>query len=274
MTCKMGIFWKNLHKKPEGIVMGSSRANAGINPNLFSRHNVINMSFSGLDLAGFKNILTNYVLPHGESSKFIITTLMPGWLNYPNGNYLWKKFYISSKGYQYDKNHNFWKSGWPEKFLPAMQSITFPQISADTLGFMPHPVGKWGKAFKGPHCADFTVQSPNFMGNMKILKQIVRILEMLKIHLLIINFPVAPDFANSSLYGPYGPKNKTVVKDIFKILREMEKQSDYFHFYDANRFGQHDFTDEDSQNHGHLSAKGAAKLTPRIDSLVQTFKGL
>jgi len=51
----------------------------------------------------------------------------------------------------------------------------------------------------------------------------------------------------------------------------MESISSYVHFYDANNFSDHDYTDADASNTGHLSFSGAAKLTSRLDSLINTF---
>ena len=40
---------------------------------------------------------------------------------------------------------------------------------------------------------------------------------------------------------------------------------------DENKMGDHDYTDEDALDNAHLSKVGAAKLTPRIDSLIRTL---
>ena len=51
----------------------------------------------------------------------------------------------------------------------------------------------------------------------------------------------------------------------------MEKISPFVHFYDAQVFGNHDYSDAEAVNFGHLSSAGAVKLTRRLDSLINTF---
>ena len=51
----------------------------------------------------------------------------------------------------------------------------------------------------------------------------------------------------------------------------MENISPYVHFYDAHRFNEHDYTDAEALDFGHLSSEGARKLTSRLDSLIKTF---
>ncbi len=56
-----------------------------------------------------------------------------------------------------------------------------------------------------------------------------------------------------------------------RLRTGLEGTSSYVHFYDAYNFGNHDYTDDEAVNAGHLDAKGAAKLTTRIDSIINTF---
>ena len=51
----------------------------------------------------------------------------------------------------------------------------------------------------------------------------------------------------------------------------MEARSPFVHFYDAHLFNEHDYTDAEAQNYGHLSSEGARKLTSRLDGLIMTL---
>jgi hypothetical protein len=53
----------------------------------------------------------------------------------------------------------------------------------------------------------------------------------------------------------------------------MEKTNPYFHFYNANLNGNHDYTGEEAQDGNHLCPPGAQKLTARVDSLIQSLVG-
>jgi hypothetical protein len=62
-----------------------------------------------------------------------------------------------------------------------------------------------------------------------------------------------------------------VAKPIIARLQAMERISPYIHFYDAQLFGNHDYGDAEAINAGHINTAGAAKLTSRLDSLINTF---
>jgi hypothetical protein len=45
----------------------------------------------------------------------------------------------------------------------------------------------------------------------------------------------------------------------------------YFHFYDANGEGNHDYADSEAVDFDHLFPAGARKLSVRLDSVVQAI---
>jgi hypothetical protein len=96
----------------------------------------------------------------------------------------------------------------------------------------------------------------------------VSLLVQKKIHLLLYITPESPYYRFTSWFGVYGPSQVTAQKVITQIEALKDTFPEFFHFYDANNFGNHDYTDEDAYNQDHLCTVGAAKFSHRIDSLV------
>ena len=55
-------------------------------------------------------------------------------------------------------------------------------------------------------------------------------------------------------------------------LKNLEREYPHFVFWDENKMGNHDYTDEMASNKDHLSILGASQLTSRLDSLLRTLK--
>jgi hypothetical protein len=70
--------------------------------------------------------------------------------------------------------------------------------------------------------------------------------------------------------GRWGPDWQTW-RELKTRLVELDHERQWFHFYDANADGQHDYPDSAASNEDHLSSVGARILTHRIDSLIATF---
>jgi hypothetical protein len=45
----------------------------------------------------------------------------------------------------------------------------------------------------------------------------------------------------------------------------------YFHFYNADNLGIHDYSDAEAYDANHLCARGARKFSSRLDSLVKAI---
>ena len=54
-------------------------------------------------------------------------------------------------------------------------------------------------------------------------------------------------------------------------IRSISQTDSNFILLDENKMGDHDYPDEMAQGTDHLNSKGAAKLTHRLDSLIQTL---
>ena len=68
----------------------------------------------------------------------------------------------------------------------------------------------------------------------------------------------------------WGPLRETAVQ-VLNQLRFIEASNPYFHLYDANIDGNHDYEDREAFDYDHLCAVGAGKLTRRLDTLIDSI---
>jgi hypothetical protein len=97
------------------------------------------------------------------------------------------------------------------------------------------------------------------------------------VHLFIVNLPENPLYATTTYrdtlwIGRLGPSRLTYEKIVARI-DSLVRRNRFVHFYDANNFGNHDYTDGEAQNCNHLNFRGAVKFTARLDSLVRLYAG-
>jgi uncharacterized protein (TIGR02171 family) len=269
---RMLLFWKR-HRNLELIFTGSSHGYDGIDPHYITKLKAFNMAYPSNGWLGQEEWVKGYALNHCPNLKVVVMEVFPGLLNLPNADFTWGPRVSLSKGVRYDVAHDFWKGGLPFRFeelaARAPGNVLSPEV--DSLGSMKVPTYGWGgKAeleFPDP---SWGLDNPEYLKNMARIEAMAAYLAERKIHLVLLNFPTNPAFKGTEFYGPYGPK-QDVAKGLIGRLKDTEKISPYVHFYDAHDFNNHDYTDAEALDRGHLSSVGAAKLTGRLDSLINTF---
>jgi uncharacterized protein (TIGR02171 family) len=268
---RMAYFW-NLHTGLEVAITGSSHAYDGINPNMMTHFRAFNMGFPAFGWLGQEEWATRYPLNHCPKLKALVMEAFPGWLYYPDGDYTWKDQLSQSKGLKYDESHGYWKEGLPFGFEGLVRRVTYldPEYG-DTLGYRFFASRGWGKdTIVREPSADWGLDDIHYQATMKRIEDFAKRVSERRIHLVLVNYPTMPGFKGTGYYGCYGPRDP-VAAEILKRFKDMEKISPYVHFYDAYNFGDHDYTDDDAYDWGHLSSNGAAKLTSRLDSLIRTL---
>ena len=103
-----------------------------------------------------------------------------------------------------------------------------------------------------------------------IFKVLAQTLAARNMHLLVVNFPENPKYKQTDRIGYLGPY-RTAFNQLSAWLKNLESQNPYFHFYDANMDGDHDYTDAEARDRMHLNYLGAKKISIRIDSLVAIY---
>ncbi len=266
----MALFWKR-HASLELIFTGSSHVFSGIDPNQISKLNCLSMGYPANGWEGQEAWVKGYALNHCPKLKVLVMEIFPGWLRYKGADFTWLNKISKSKGVQYDIHHDFWGNGTPLNFYKKIsQSPNSTLYTNDSLGFYPTPTVNWGGPALKPDSSDWGIDNLNYKENMDRIERFCKIISDKKIHLILVNFPTNPIFKSSDYYGPYGPKIE-IASLVISRVKMMESISPYIHFYDANNFNDHDYSDSEASNSGHLSEVGAAKLTKRLDSLINLF---
>jgi uncharacterized protein (TIGR02171 family) len=266
---KMDKFWAN-HRSFELVATGSSHAQWGINPHMFTHWNSFNLGITGIFSS--RILATEYVLRHCPNLKVLIYEVFLGPMHMHPEAGLWDVVLGKSKGALYDESHGYWKDGTPLNFEAAMARAPHATIAGiDSTGNFPGWDFGWGptpppEEFETPWTVDDSIYRENF----RVLEDVAALAVQKGVHIVFVNFPQNPAYKNTSIYQRSGPDWNTA-RSIIAQVKDLEKISPKVHFYDAYNFGNHDYTNEDAFDADHLSPKGAIKLSSRLDSLIGTF---
>jgi hypothetical protein len=83
--------------------------------------------------------------------------------------------------------------------------------------------------------------------------------------------PESPSYASTGFYGHNGPSRETGKAIVSQLKTLQDSFPGFFHFYDANLEGAHDYADSEAADFDHLCPLGARKLSVRLDSLVHAI---
>ncbi|HEX2956871.1 MAG TPA: hypothetical protein VHO70_08560, partial [Chitinispirillaceae bacterium] len=269
LSKKLHLFWK-YREEWECAMLGSSTAYFAFDPS--------KMSLKSINLGCFaSNIMTadalarKYCFTQLNKLKVIVVDLMSYSFNtdsYKDPPRL--TGLLDSKGFEFDSSAHFHMDGIPSEVDSTIKTWGPQDWSGfDSLGF--HTTVQatgWGEPFidKG----DYSIDDSVVQACVVIVKRLAEIAAQKNVHVLIVNTPQHPGYATSENMGRLGPSVQTY-KKLEVLLRSIEEKNNYFHYYDANNFGNHDYTAEDAYDANHLSPQGASKLTGRIDSLISSY---
>jgi uncharacterized protein (TIGR02171 family) len=274
---RMQDFWRK-HDDIRIAFVGSSHTANAIDPNFFTGTTVCNMAIEGGNHSLAITILKNYIFNHCPSIQLIGCDIIPGYMQYPGLFTATQYFLLSNKGYNYDKNHQFWTFGLPKNFGNLAQLAPSPfEPRMDTLGLIKTYCKNWegGANLWIPDAAElkWTIDDTDCMSNFNDIKDIARMLANKKIHFLMYTTPESPYYQTTGFYGVYGGSFETgkAITSQFKALEDSIPA--YFHFYNGNEDGYHDFADSEAADAGHLCYIGAKRFSARMDSVVHSILG-
>jgi uncharacterized protein (TIGR02171 family) len=271
---RMLEFWR-VHASMEIVFLGTSHTAYGVDPHCFSRQ-VYNMAFSGCFMGPALSIINNYALIHCQALKLIACDIIPGNMNSLDYYGEWNAL-TPNKGYNYDKNHQFWREGLPANFEKYMALVPCPDLpNIDTLGLERAPCMNWGGS--APEIVNSQLWTFNDSENYKAyrinfqkIKDLAQTLANRKIHFLLYITPENPRYGFTDSYCLDGPNRATGEVIVSQLKALQDSIPGYFHFYDANLEGNHDYADSEAYDCDHLCPLGARKLSVRLDSLVHTI---
>lgn len=218
-------------------------------------------------------MILHYFLPHSTKIKIICSSLDIGWLWIPEEGSTWIKGVGNSKGFKYDSCHDFWSKNISivDSMRNLIRNVPLPLPEfTEGLGFFGVLSQGWGD--NPPPCPDnailgMSINDHAYRQNLTLIREVADSLRTRGIYWLMINFPVSPNYKNTPAYSQEGPSWQTA-HDILDTLKEIASTNDYFHLYDANKDGNHDYDSSDASDENHLSALGAEKLSGRVDSII------
>jgi hypothetical protein len=272
---RMHDFWPK-HKDMQIVFVGSSHTAYAIDPVFFSGTPVYNMAFGGSPFVTTVSIIENYLINHCPSIEFIGCDIIPGMMNTPE-YFSGMSDLIPNKGFNYDKDHDFWKNGLPANFENLTQLAPRPDLPEfDILGLGKTPCTNWGNAnpdIPDPTRINWTIDDSTYKSTFNIVKEVAKSLANKKIHFLMYTTPESPYYRSSGIYGAYGATMETGKAVITQLKALQDSFPGYFHFYDGYLYGNHDYVDSEASDYCHLCTVGAKKFSVRMDSVVHSILG-
>ena len=275
---KMELLW-NYKDSANVVVVGSSRPLGAINPlEMGEPFFVLNLSNVPNMMVVSEYLLLNYVIPHVKNLKYIVVSLdIDLWYHseYESYNFFYQE-YLNYPGYVYDRNHNYWKDGFPEKISRLTEESLglgyYQNNLVASRGFNYEESNTWEKNPSVDNDSTWMDNlSANYEASLGHLKNILRESEQAGVYVIGVVFPQSPNFKKTGSFGKYGIR-RSEAPALLDGLKKLEKEYPHFVFWDENKMGDHDYTDEMAANKDHLCALGATQFTSRLDSLLRTLK--
>ena len=270
---KMELMWQ--YKDTANIVaFGSSRMENGFMPLLITSPGyALNLASSGNSIQGHYLFFDKYVFHHIKNLKVLIIDLdLDRWSCCNNS--LLNDPYKHYAGYVYDQNHNYWKDYYPpELYTYTFNSPGVPSLSSklrDSRGHNPVSSEDWDEPVISNDSTWFKSNKTLYYSKIDMLKTIIQTCKTKNINVIGVIFPQNPKYKETGAFGRYGLL-RSEAPALIDEIRSISQTDSNFILLDENKMGDHDYPDEMAQGTDHLNSKGAAKLTHRLDSLIQTL---
>lgn len=270
---KMEFLWQ--YKDSANIVViGSSRNLQGINPLLISQpFFAINLAVAGNTLGGDYFFLKKYIHPHMKKIKIIISTIDIDLWNSTDAG-IFESAYEFYPGFVYDKNHSYWKGGYPEGLAEATYDAPgnyVANIFRPTRGFFQQTETRgWTPSIISNDSSWMNTLSEKYNQNFNTLVEMIKECQQRNIIFIGIITPQSPHYKETGSFGKYGIL-RSQAPELIQSIAKLSSTYSNFILVDENKMGNHDYTDDMASDCDHLAAKGAIQLTSRIDSLIRTL---
>jgi len=276
---KMELLWQ--YKDTANVVIiGSSRAHHGVAPKELSEEFFgINVAFIGTTLSGSEYMFNNYIIPHMSKVKYIVSSIdIDRGFNTFGGSFF-NGYIQSCPGYVYDKNHNYWKDGYPkglaELVYNAPGNSTYADMYRPTRGLHAIPSAvEWSRIPRVDSDSTWRSKySGSYSTNFNSLTNMVKTSHEKGIYFIGVVFPQNPNYRNTGSLGRYGIL-RSEAPTLFAEISKLSETYPNFILFDENKMGDHDYTGEMSNDDDHLSYLGASHFTVRLDSLLKALPPL
>jgi len=272
---KMKLLWRNVDSAAV-VILGSSVADEGVDPRCFTGRKTVNLAIGGNDGALTLDMLGNYVLPHYTKLKAVILSYDLHTFFVKGGIATAFNTFSQSRGYRYDRSHEFWSDGVPESFSTMVDKVPIHSVDAaevlkavDESGMQRRSCSGWGPT--PPTCnllyLDVKLDECPYGDNFRMFLDCLRRCREAGVKVLLVNFPFHPGYAATEAYGPYGPRHD-VAGTMLSDIRTAAEADPNLTFYDANNGGNHDYSSDEFCDAMHLCEKGAKKLSERLNTIL------
>ncbi len=268
LRVKMERFWEN-RDNITAVALGSSRTMFALHDKEIKSYNLLNMAYSAGQMTGMSYLFVYYVMNHLKNLKVLVLELSPDFLWYDGFGTWWNVIYNKVPGFKYDENHDFWVDGLPEHFVDAVKQTPRPETALlhpyDLEDFL-LPAISWGYPVTLRDSAEAKFGDPVYDENYASFKNVIDIARQNGIQVVVAVYPQNPAYAATGTFGVYGPR-RSVAKAVIDSVKKLDVI-----FFDENKFGAHDYTDDMAYNVDHLSTLGAKQFTHRLDSLLSKLR--
>jgi len=268
---RMLAFWT----RPEATFyfVGNSMVANGFDPRAFTDPGY-NMGIQAGDLYTQRELYFHYLLPQGKKNSLrwigIGINLDNLWADL--GALSWTNNIEHSLGRLYDSTNGYWRDSLPKGWREYMAKIPGPPIPlvVDSAGgLFALPSRGWGAATALPWPAQIDSNSVRIREALDIWYAMADSAAANGIHYVFTIFPTNPGYLGQNVFSPTGLPDSLAAWIIQKIRVKAASNGSWGHFYDANNFGKHDYSNFEASDNLHLSEAGAWKLSRRIrDSLI------
>lgn len=281
MRYKMELLWKYKNVVKVAVI-GSSRSMYSISPSYFvAEHSTVNFSHAPNSIYASRDFYLNYLDAHLINLNYLVVSLdIDFWnkIDGPKGDNFFAKKYKRYPGYVYDENHNYWKDALPQQIYRYTKNAvgidsSVSRIYLEDRGrYIANGCNSWGGKTPGIE-GDTTLfdnHSEYVENSLKALDTIIRVAANRDVTVIGVIFPQSPAYKKTGAFGRYGMRRSYAKKVIAQIDSLTLKYSNFV-FWDKNKMGNHEFTDNFATDYDHLCFDGAILLSVQLDSLIKTL---
>ena len=274
---KMGLLWQ-YKDSTEVVGMGISRLWAGMIPERMSLF-ALNLAILACQANCYEYLVNNYLYVHMPKLKYLVLSIDPDMWLYDSPardiNLIVKK----SKGFAYDKNHDYWIDGVDDFFVNWMSEISRQGVDMpyDTIsrGWRWNEcTDDWGS--KGKKYVEVLNDSTDSDGNqwaetnLGFMEKVIQSAQDKGIKVIGVIFPQSPYYRNTGAYGRHGMR-RSAAKLLIKKAASLTEKYNNFYLMDENKMGDHDYYNV-AADFDHLCVDGAEKFTAKLDSLILSLE--
>ncbi len=279
MRYKMTLLWK-YRDSANVAILGSSRPMFGISPTRLSKNFfAVNFAQTPNSIYMSRDFLNFYILNHMKNIKYIVMSLDIDFWYKQDGVYGDNFFYNDVEnypGYIYDRNHDYWKDGYPEGLLEYTESSigsSEEKLYMEDRGrYTAFVCNSWRDSPEIEKDSNYHDAHWNLIEDSKAaLVSIIKEAAKRNIRVVGLISPQSPAYAKTGAFGRYGLRRSSA-KKLIGELDALSKEYPNFKLMDENKMGKHDYTNKMAIDEDHLCYGGSVLLTSRLNELMLSWE--